>query len=157
MRLDKTGIKFIQGNEIEKLTSYEDPTGSGKYSIGWGTQIATSEMWAIVNASQDSISKGQADKWLLDYIHDRIEPYISRNIRAPLTEGQYRAIGDYIYNTGSLGPKFLHFINSADYYHAAFELDANKVQGNFSSVLWKRRTQEQEQFLRTTPDLSIPP
>lgn len=60
-------------------------------------------------------------------------------------------MGDYIYNVGSLGPKFLGFINVGDYYHAAFQLDGAKVQGQFSPKAWQRRTQEQMQFLRSTP------
>jgi len=150
MRLGKNEINSIKTIEKYWPLPYPDPPGSDSSSGGYGTQLDAAK-WAIVNADGGIISPKQADIWLDEFVHQRIENYISNYIRAPLTQGQYNAMVNYIYQMGSLGPRFRSFINTGDYYHAAWELNGQTVNGKFSASTWQRHINEQNEFIRTTP------
>lgn len=157
MNLSDAGMAFIKSNEGCSLAPYEDPPGSGVYSVGYGHS-----RWTGGDISQDT-----AD-WLLSedlrFYVGCVNSHVNLPNNASLTQGQFDALVDFAFNEGAgafINSTLLRKLNSGDLRGAADELlrwDKVEQGGELvvSSALAERRAAERKMFLAdspTVPDL----
>ena len=138
--LSPQGEAFLKQNEGLVLTPKPDASGR---EIGYGHFIKPGDTW------QGSITQTQADE-LFDYDVGQAEALVRNNVTAQLSQNQFDALVDLAYNIpAALGPRsnVVLALNAGDYTKAAANmLIWNKVQGNASLSLSKRRKAEQKLF-----------
>jgi lysozyme len=114
---------LIKGSEGFEIVSYRCP--SGVWTIGWGH---TKDVKAGMK-----ISPLQADKWLHEDVAEA-ECAVKELVTVPLTQGQFDALVDFVFNVGAdidddtiaegLGDStLLKLLNAGDYVGAAKEID----------------------------------
>jgi lysozyme len=113
MTLSADGLAFIQQQEGLLLAAYEDPRGSGKYSIGYGHHITGADG---LNSSS-IITEDEALQLLAtDTLH--AQSAVNDLVAVPLSQGQFDALVDFVYNEGEGafgGSSLLAALNSGDY------------------------------------------
>ena len=99
MRLDATGIKFIQSSEALRLNAYLDVAGVP--TIGYGTTIYPNGIKVKIG---DVCTQEQAD---IFFSKDTLgfEKIVSFSITQPLTQNQFNALVSFCYNIGAKGFK----------------------------------------------------
>lgn len=115
MNLDNVGITFMHDNEGCRLKAYLD-TGMVP-TIGWGS------IWMFGNRVRLGMTCTQAeadDQFLLDV--KLTEKCINKSVTVPLTQNQYNALVDFVYNVGVTAfntSTLLKKLNLKDYQGAA--------------------------------------
>ncbi len=137
----------IKSSEGFSATAYEDPPGSGTYSIGYGSQ--TYDDGKKVKAG-DTVSKEKAEKALDARVATDIEA-IEKFGKAngyDWSPEQVAALADLTYNTGldSL-EQITENGTRTDTQIAAMIPEYNKVNGQFNQGVYNRRLENQAQFL----------
>jgi len=140
--LSANGLERLKQRESFSSTRYEDPKGSGKYSIGFGHQIKAGE-------SLDNISIDVGSQLLaLDVAS--AEDTVNSNISADISQNAFDALVSFVYNVGKTafeGGTVPEKINNGDMTGATQTmLLYKKAGGNVSVALIARRTSEVAQF-----------
>jgi lysozyme len=152
MRLSRKGAKFVQSFEGYFPKAYLDPIGV--LTIGWGH----------TNHHEPKFSAGEV--WSREKCEEvfrkdmRIfEDAVIRNVRVPLTQGQFDALVSFTYNCGEGNLRkssLLRRLNAGDYEGAAAQFAYwNKAGGRVLPGLTRRRTAEALMFRDTS--LSVSP
>ena len=148
MQVSDAGALFIKQEEGERLTSYAD---AGGYSIGYGHLITPDDMvnYGLPSEPGVTISQALADQLFADDLL-KVENVINENVTAILSQNQFDALADFIYNVGSaafLSSTLLADLNAGNYSGAAAQFEQwNKSQGNISTALTTRRLAEASLF-----------
>lgn len=155
LQLSADGAAMIQTQETgtgqPSLTAYEDPRGSGKYSIGYGHHITGHEASIIgINLNSSSrITPDQAEA-LFESDVSGAEATVNNSVTVALSQNQFDALVDFVYNIGAKnfqGSTLLKDLNAADYEGAAAQFAAwNKSGGQVNTALVSRREIEQSLF-----------
>lgn len=134
------GQAKIKSNEGLALYSYAD--GPGR-SIGYGHQIQPGE------TLPEPISQGTADA-LFSSDLARVEAAINGAVQVPLTQGEFDALADFVFNVGTgafQGSTLLVKLNGGDYAGARDELGRwIHASGAVNSALVARRADEASMF-----------
>ncbi len=125
MRYSDAALEETVVSEGEKLEAYQD-TG-GVWTIGVGHTKGVKK--------GDKITKEQSRIFLRDDMKDA-ETGVTRNVKVPLTQGQYDALVDFVFNLGEgafARSTLLRMLNARNYEGAALEFskwvyDNGKVQ-----------------------------
>lgn len=115
MKVDQAGLDLIHLNEGFSLTAYLD-TG-GVWTIGWGS----TKIFGRRVRKGDVITKEQAEEQSLIDLKDS-EAAVNKFVKVPLTQGQYNALVDFVYNIGEkqfASSTLLKVLNKGDYDEAA--------------------------------------
>jgi lysozyme len=125
MRYSDEALEETIVSEGEKLTAYQD-TG-GVWTIGVGHTKGVKK--------GDVITKAQSRQYLREDMQDA-EKAVQRLVKVPLTQGQYDALVDFVFNLGEgafARSTILRLLNAKNYSGAALEFskwvyDNGKVQ-----------------------------
>ena len=113
MQLSKTGFALIKRAEGFRTRTYID--ASGLPSIGFGHRLMDR------NAFPFGVSEAEAAQLLAADIHDA-ERAVERLVKVPLTQGQFDALVDFVYNVGAgrlATSTLLRYLNANRYADAA--------------------------------------
>ena len=157
------GLLFIQGLESFRPYTYEDPEGSGKWSIGYGTQTWNGQKVTAtypntgtpgtngVSGTGTPVTEAEALTYMHTHLEEKVYPKIAA-LGVELSQHQFDAISSYAYNVGGYrlqaggGPKFYAAITSGDYDEAARQMDIICSGGVQMKGLMNRRAWEQRLF-----------
>lgn len=148
MQISDAGAAFIKQEEGYRLTSYPD---AGGYSIGYGHFITPNDRtnYGLPAEAGVTISAELADQLFADDIL-KVENVINENVTAVISQNQFDALADFIYNIGStafLNSTLLAELNAGNYAGAAREFERwNKSHGSVSTALTTRRLAEASLF-----------
>jgi len=143
MNTSPDGIAVLKYFENCSLTAYPDPaTGGAPWTIGWGhtgPEVVPGLTW-----TQD-----QAADQLVTDLSSR-EQTVSGAVTAALTQGQFDALVDFVYNLGAgnfLSSTLLCLVNAGDMTGAAAQFARwNKAAGVPMRGLTRRRAAEAALF-----------
>ena len=128
-------IKFIKNQEKFSPTVYKD--GKGIPTIGYGfTKKKYLNMAPMSKAQADSIFS----KEIINYQNEAKQQIPQYN---SLPENLKQILTSYVYNAGSVGPKFKDAVSNQDWNKAIKELDAGYNDTIKNPGLRTRRTREQ--------------
>ena len=129
---------------------YEDPPGSGEFSIGWGHHILPHEQW------KEPITQVEADLQAADDLDNaatEVDRLVVPAALADLTDNQYAALCDFVFNEGAghlASSTLLKLINQHAFGRAADEfLRWDYVAGEPSKGLLRRREAERALWVST--------
>lgn len=147
MRTSQNGIAVLKYFENCSLSAYPDPaTGGAPWTIGWGhtgPEVVPGLIW----------TQAKADAQLLDDLAER-EMSVSCAVTAALSQGQFDALIDFVYNLGSgnfEGSTLLKLVNAGDMSGAAAQFARwNRAAGKPMRGLTRRRAAEAALFAGKT-------
>lgn len=132
-------IDFIKKHETLKLEPYQD---EGRWAVGWGHDLKPGE-------PVKAVTETQAAAYLIQDM-SMASAVVNRAVRAPLTQNQFDALIDFVFNVGGshfVGSSLLKKLNVGDYVGAAEEFKRwNMAGGKVSQALVKRREEEASLF-----------
>jgi lysozyme len=141
MRYSQVGIRLTEGFEGLRLQAYQD--SKGVWTIGYGHTRGVYPGMVIGVA--------QAESFLLADI-TWAEAEVNRVVKAPLTQHEFDALVDFVFNCGSGNfehSTLLQLLNHGDHVKAAAEFQKwDKCGGVALPGLLRRRRAEAEEFLR---------
>lgn len=139
MEYSKSCLALIESFESCRTVAYRD-TG-GVWTIGYGHTYNVHE--------GDSMSVAEAERWLIFDIGYTVA-FLNRVIRVPLTQEQFDALVDFVFNVGVGNfseSRLLQFLNVGNFAKAADEFSRwDKVGGAVVAGLLRRREAEKELF-----------
>ena len=140
MKYSKKGLSLTEGFEKLRLAAYQD--SGGVWTIGYGhTHCVYPGM---------TCTKDQAEAWLLSDMTDA-ENTVNHMVKVPLTQGEYDALVDLVFNIGSgnlHGSTVLALLNAGNYKDAALHIeDWDKCKGQELVGLLRRRLAEEDEFI----------
>ena len=98
------GRQMIMAEEGLQLTRYRDGKG---YSIGYGHQIQPGENYTTITSAK-ALQLFNADI-------ARVQQIINSHVRVALTQDEYDALADLVYNVGHVPTTVLSRLNAGDY------------------------------------------
>jgi GH24 family phage-related lysozyme (muramidase) len=124
------GLQHIKNAEGLRLSAYPD---AGGHSIGYGHHIQAGETF------NGPIPIGRANQlFTSDIAH--VQQIINSHVRVPLSQGEYDALADLVFNEGHIPPTLLKKLNAGDYAGAQAEFSRNVYsQGQINHGLVMRR------------------
>ena len=140
MKLSNAGLELIKKSEGFRSKVYLDIAGLP--TIGYGHRLVHPECYP------DGICETQAEVILLCDVHEA-EHAVSRQVTAPLTQGQFDALVDFTFNLGSgrlASSTLLQSLNAGKYDAAASELLRWDHSGEHEIVSLKARRQAEFQL-----------
>lgn len=149
MQLSAQGEANTKAQEGLSLVSYPD---AGGYSIGYGHFITPSDTqkYGLVPGPNERIDQAFADQLFSDD-KLKVENTINQNVTVVLSQNQFDALFDFVYNVGSgnfLKSTLLQYLNQGDYLDAANEFKKWTLsQGRINTNLVQRRTAEANLFM----------
>lgn len=140
---DQAGLNLTMVAESLRLSAYPDPgTGGDPWTIGYGHTGA--DVYPGLVITQDKAEQ------LLRADVRMSEAAVKRLVKVSLTQGQYDALVDFVFNIGETqfsASTLLRKLNAGDYRSASFEFDRwNKGGGRILPGLIKRRDAEEALF-----------
>ena len=139
MQISKAGLDLIKQFEGLYLNAYRCPAGVP--TIGYGHTAGV--------AMGQTITQQQADDYLRRDVR-QFERAVSRQVRVPLTQGQFDALVSFAFNLGEgalAQSTLLRLLNAGDYAGAAAQFDRwNKAGGRVLPGLVRRRAAERALF-----------
>lgn len=105
-RVSKAGLAFIKENEGFRLTVYADVGTNG--TVGWGHRTILKVGTLISTAQAESFFERDIKT---------VEMCINHSVSVDLTQDQYDAIADFVFNVGCSAfrnSRLLHYLNSGD-------------------------------------------
>ena len=140
-----SAVELIKRFEGLRLTAYQDSVGV--WTIGYGTTRINN----IHVQSGQTVTKAQAEEYLLSDLNEKFVPVVRRAVRALITQSMFDALCCFTYNVGGGNlnkSSLLKDLNSSKYLDAAAGfLQWTKAGGVELSGLVKRRTAEKDLFL----------
>lgn len=131
---------------------YEDPPGSGEYSIGWGHHILPHEAWPDVIDLAAADEQAQFD---LENAASEVDRLVAPAALADLTDNQYAALIDFVFNEGAghlASSTLLRLINQHAFARAGNEFPRwDYVAGEPAAGLLTRRQAEQDLWMTGLP------
>ncbi len=142
LHTSEAGLALIKSSESLALVAYPDPgSGAEPFTCGWGHTLGVT-----IDTTCD---EAQAEAWLLADVAP-CEAAIVDNVTVQLTQNQYDATIDWIFNLGEENFKsstFLKKLNTGDFDGAANEmLKWDKADGHVLRGLVNRRQAEAQMF-----------
>lgn len=141
LRYSEEGYRLTKQFEGLKLEAYQDQ--GGVWTIGYGHTQGVKQ--------GDTCTPEQADTWLREDITGA-EDCVDRLVKASLTQGQFDALADFVFNLGCAslaGSTLLRCLNAGQLHEAALEfLRWDHVGGAEVKGLMRRRKAEVELFQR---------
>lgn len=138
-------LPIIKNFEGFSAKAYEDPKGSGKYSIGYGHQIQPGDPY-----DQNSTILESDASALLESDVQSAYACVGANCETELTPNQTAALVSFAFNVGCsafANSTLAKLVNQGDFEGAAAQFPSwIHAGGSVSSALVDRRTQEQELF-----------
>lgn len=140
---DQAGLDLTEASESLRLTAYPDPgTGGAPWTIGYGHTGA--DVYPGLTITQDKAEQ------LLRADVRVAESAVKRLVKVPLTQGQYDALVDFVFNIGEgqfASSTLLRKLNDCDYAGADAEFKRwNRSGGKILNGLVKRRAAEEAMF-----------
>ena len=146
MRLSKSGLELIMQHEGFRPAPYLD--AAGLRTIGYGHKLLPGEAFPM-GVTQDEAAS------LLAREADTAAQAVARYVSAPLTQGQFDALVDFVYNLGATrfaASTLLRELNDGNLGAAALEfLKWDHCGGAENSGLKARREAEMRLFLQSDP------
>lgn len=144
----QAALDLVHRFEKFSATRYEDPPGSGEFSIGWGHHILPHEVW------KEPISQTLGDDQAMDDLDNassEVDRLVVPAALADLTDNQYAALIDFVFNEGAghlASSTLLKLVNQHAFSRAADEfLRWDYVSGEPSKGLLARREAERTLWL----------
>jgi len=138
MTYSKNGLKLTERFESCRLIAYQDVRGI--YTIGWGHTPSFSGM---------TCTQEQADTWAMEDT-TVAQRAVNELVTVPLTQGEFDALVDFVYNVGQGNFKhstMLEVLNYGNYKKAAEQFDLwDKAGGKIVAGLLRRREAETQEF-----------
>ncbi|MFY0732297.1 lysozyme [Pseudomonas sp. NFX15] len=152
MRTSQNGIAVLKYFENCSLSAYPDPaTGGAPWTIGWGhtgPEVANGIVW----------TQAKADAQLLTDLASR-EMVVSCAVTKTLTQGQFDALVDFVYNLGAgnfEGSTLLKLINAGDMEGSMAQFGRwNRAAGRPMRGLTRRRAADAALFAGKTGTQAI--
>jgi len=116
MRLSAAGLDLLKKSEGFRDRIYTDVAGFR--TIGFGHRLAP------VEAYPESITAAQAESILFADL-GTAESAVQRLVKVPLSQGQFDALVDFVYNLGAArlaSSTLLRYLNAGNYDAAAWQL-----------------------------------
>jgi lysozyme len=139
MTYSEAGLALTKTFESCSLTAYLDSAGIP--TIGYGHTAGVS--------LGDACTQGQAIAWLRQDIQWAVDT-VNRLVTVPLTQGQFDALTDFVYNLGSgslESSTLLKLVNQGNFADAANEFDKwDHAGGQVVAGLLRRREAEKQEF-----------
>jgi len=149
MRLSNSGFGLIQQFEGYRPVTYLD--SAGVRTIGYGHKLLPSESFPKGVTLAEAAS-------LLERDAAAAQQAVARFVRIPLTQGQFDALVDFVYNLGAArlaSSTLLHELNDGNLGAAALEfLRWDYCGGKVNAGLKSRREAEMRLFLNSDPATS---
>ena len=146
MTVSQSGIDLIKEFEGCRLEAYQD--GAGIWTIGYGHIQAVKP--------GDTCTQEEADDWL-NYDLDWAVLAVSRYVEVPVGQNQFDALVSFTFNLGVRSLRessLLRLLNSGKDSLTALEFPKwDKVAGEASPGLLKRRNAEMQMFLGVAPSV----
>jgi lysozyme len=143
-------LEIIKRWEDFRSEAYRD--GGGVWTVGWGT--TTNRRLGVTVGKDSTVTRREADEYLIRYIEEIAEPAIDRCIKVSLTDNQRAALISFVYNGGggwvcSKKSSVKARLNRGDYAGAAEAMSwYNKDNRVFVRGLANRRADEIRLFKR---------
>lgn len=139
MNISDRGLELIRSHEGLRLEAYRDSVGV--WTIGFGHIKGVKE--------GDTCTEEQADAWLAEDVKIA-ELCIEANVTVPLTQGEFDALGSFIFNLGCRAFKnstLLKKLLDSDFEGARAEFARwNHAGGKVLAGLTSRRQAEADRF-----------
>ena len=139
MEYSKSGIQLTERFEGVRLTAYQDQVG--RWTLGYGHTSG-------VQAGQ-TCTPEQAEEWLQSDTAWAVG-VVNRLVRVPLSQGEFDALVDFVFNLGSGNFQHSHLlelVNQGDFTSAALEFAKwGHAGGQVVAGLLRRRIAEQQEF-----------
>lgn len=139
MKYSLSGLHLTEREEGVRLTAYQDQVGV--LTIGYGHTHGVTEGMTC--------SQEQAEKWLQEDIASA-EGAVNKYVHIPLTQGQFDALTDLVFNIGSGNfskSTLLKFLNAGNFEAAVKEFPKwDRAGGKENAGLLRRRLSEEELF-----------
>jgi lysozyme len=145
MQISTQGLKLIEQSEGFRPTIYKDT--SGIPTIGYGHRIEPHESFP------HGITRPQAETLLLRDVA-AAEAVITTLVKVPLTQGQFDALVDFVYNLGAgrlAASTLLRDLNAGHYLLAAAQILLWDHSSNEVSPGLKRRREAECHLFLTEP------
>lgn len=116
MRLSSAGLALLRQFEGFRSSAYRD--SAGLLTIGYGHRVRAGEILPNV------INQARARQLLADDVATA-EQAVARNVEVPLTQNQFDALVDFVYNLGEgrlAGSTLLRELNQRNYGRAAEQI-----------------------------------
>jgi lysozyme len=140
MILSENGLKLIESFEGCRLDAYLDQVGIP--TIGYG------RIYGV--RMGDKCTQEQAEEWLSEDVKNS-EDVVNDLVEVPLTQNQFDALVDFVYNLGSGNfekSTLLRRLNKGDYQGASQQFEVwNRAGGFVRDGLTRRRLAEKKLFL----------
>lgn len=148
MKITESLIRIVEEEEGWSAVPYLCP--AGKWTIGFGSTFW--EDGKPVKKEDKPIDKERGRILVKAHFAREVEPALDSLVKVPLTQNQYDALADFIYNVGATNfakSTLLRKLNAKDYEGAAAEFPKwNKGGGKVLPGLERRRKKEQDLFLK---------
>ena len=143
LKFDRTGLDLTEESESLRLEAYPDPgTGSEPWTIGWG------HTGADIHKGM-KITRSAAEMYLMQDI-ERCETAIYGLVEVPLTQYEFDALVDFVFNVGVghfKSSSLLKYINQGNMAEADAEFQKwDKANGRVLPGLVNRRALEAALF-----------
>jgi lysozyme len=145
MHISTQGLKLIEQSEGFRSTIYKDT--SGIPTIGYGHRITHGESYP------HGITQAQAEALLLRDVA-AAETVVITLVKVPLTQGQFDALVDFVYNLGAgrlAASTLLRDLNAGHYLLAAAQILLWDHSSNEVSPGLKRRREAECHLFLTEP------
>jgi lysozyme len=144
MNMSRSGLELLKKSEGFRNRSYQDVAGFR--TIGFGHRLMPGESFP------EGISLAQG-KEILSHDVRNAETAIERLVKVPLTQGQFDALVDFVFNLGAgrlAGSTLLKYLNSGKYDAAAWQLLAWDHAGSQQLAGLKARREAEFRLWGTT-------
>lgn len=151
MRISTQGLALIQQSEGFRPAVYKDT--SGIPTIGYGHRLEPGESFP------NGITRPQAAA-LLERDATAAEAAVTRLVRVPLTQSQFDALVDFVYNLGAsrlAASTLLRDLNAGHYILAAAQILLWDHSGDEVSPGLKRRREAECRLFLAEPEPAVDP
>ena len=133
MHLSSEGLELLKRSEGFRSSTYQDAAGFA--TIGFGHKVRPGESYGV------AITRPQAEAILTRDVQVA-EDAVTRHVSVPLTQGQFDALVDFVFNLGEgrlAASTLLRYLNAGKYDAAAWQLLAWDHVGSHEIAALKNR------------------
>jgi len=146
MHLSSEGLELLKKSEGFRSGTYTDVAGFA--TIGFGHKLTPGESYGA------GITKAQAEE-ILNRDVQVAEKAVARLVRVPLTQGQFDALVDFVFNLGEgrlSASTLLRYLNDGKYDAAAWQLLAWDHAGSHEIAALKSRREAEFRLWALAPN-----